>query len=144
MVALTISIFDPGHIDNAIVGGTQITLEALPQAHDGSVGHLFPVTGMSSVLDETADGFVKSDAVACVFLQRRVNAKRVYATVRSARMNVDGHKKGGQFFPSSDAHEILMVQSYKENNINPLRLTYFEGHLTGTRVCWLSSCEQYF
>ena len=90
--------------------------------------------GVSAVLDESADGFVKSDGVACVLLQRRATAKRVYATVRSARMNVDGYKKVGTFFPSSEAQQTLMVQTYKEARIDPLDLTYFEGHLTGTRV----------
>ena len=97
--------------------------------------------GVSAVLDESADGFVKSDAIACVFLQRRATAKRVYATVRSARMNVDGYKKVGTFFPSSEAQQTLMIQTYKEAGIDPLDLTYFEGHLTGTRVSEKLSCN---
>ena len=96
--------------------------------------------GVSAVLDESADGFVKSDGVACVLLQRRATAKRVYATVRSARMNVDGYKKTGTFFPSSEAQQTLMIQSYKEAGIDPLDLSYFEGHLTGTRVSEKLSC----
>ena len=90
--------------------------------------------GVSAVLDESADGFVKADGVACVLLQRRDTAKRVYATVRSARMNVDGYKKVGAFYPSNEAQEMLMVQSYRDAGIDPLSLTFFEGHLTGTRV----------
>ena len=90
--------------------------------------------GVSAVLDESADGFVKSDGVACVLLQRRATAKRVYATVISARMNVDGYKTIGQFFPSTKMQEDLMVQSYEESQIDPRSLTYIEGHLTGTRV----------
>ena len=97
--------------------------------------------GVSAVLDESADGFVKGDAVACVLLQRRATAKRVYATVRSARMNVDGYKKVGTFFPSSEAQQTLMVKTYKEAGIDPLKLTYFEGHLTGTRVSEKLSCN---
>ena len=90
--------------------------------------------GVSAVLDEKADGFVKSDGVACILLQRRATAKRVYATVLSVRMNSDGYKKVGTFFPSSEAQEALMVQTYKEAGIDPLSITYIEGHLTGTRV----------
>ena len=90
--------------------------------------------GVSAVLDESADGFVKSDGVACLLLQRRATAKRVYASVISARMNVDGYKKVGTFFPSSKVQEDIMVQSYRESKIDPLSLTYIEGHLTGTRV----------
>jgi fatty acid synthase len=90
--------------------------------------------GIPAVMDESADGFVKSDGVACLLLQRRANAKRVYATVVTSRMNVDGHKKKGSFFPSADAQQALMVDTYREAGIDPLKLTYFEGHLTGTKV----------
>ena len=90
--------------------------------------------GISAVLDESADGFVKADGVASVFLQRRHAAKRVYATVRSAQMNDDGYKTTGPYFPLTDAQQALMTDSYKEAAIDPLRLTYMEGHLTGTKV----------
>ena len=90
--------------------------------------------GVSAVLDESADGFVKGDAIACLLLQRSSSAKRVYATVRSARMNVDGYKTYGAYSPSSEAQESLMIQTYKEAGIEPLKLTYIEGHLTGTKV----------
>ena len=49
-------------------------------------------------------------------------------------MNVDGKKNVGMFFPSSEAQEDLMVMAYKEAGIDPLKLTYIEGHLTGTKV----------
>ena len=58
--------------------------------------------GVSAVLDQEADGFVKAEAVCCLFLQRRRDARRNYAHVRSARMNVDGHKKMGK-----PAHPML-------------------------------------
>ena len=90
--------------------------------------------GISAVLDESADGFVKADASVILFLQKASTAKRVYAKVLSSRMNVDGRKTGGMYFPSSEAQEELMVMAYKEAEIDPLKLTYIEGHLTGTKV----------
>jgi fatty acid synthase len=91
--------------------------------------------GMSSVLDREADGFVKAEAVCCALLQRRSDARRIYATILTARMNIDGNKTAtGMFFPSSDAQQELMVATYTEANIDPLELTYFEAHCTGTKV----------
>jgi len=91
--------------------------------------------GVSAPLEQSADGYVRSEAIACVLLQKRSTAKRIYGTVMSSKVNVDGRKNtGGLFYPSSEAQEELMIQSYKEANIDPLRLTYFEGHLTGTKV----------
>ena len=98
--------------------------------------------GISSVLDESADGFVKADAGACLLLQKRSTAKRVYATVLSSRVNADGKKNVGMFHPSSEAQEDLMVMSYKEAGIDPLTLTYIEGHMTGTKVNKTSRLEQ--
>ena len=90
--------------------------------------------GVSAVLDESADGFVKSDATCCLFLQKASTAKRVYAKVLSSRVNVDGKKTVGMFFPSTEAQEELMVMGYKEAGIDPLKLTYVEGHFTATKV----------
>ena len=44
-------------------------------------------------------------------------------------------KDMGMFFPSSELQEELMIQVYKEANVDPLKLTYFEAHATGTKVC---------
>ncbi|CAG2182259.1 unnamed protein product, partial [Oppiella nova] len=90
--------------------------------------------GVSAVLDEAADGFVKSEAVCCLFLQRRRDARRNYAHVRSARINIDGYKKMGMFFPSSEAQEQLMRLSYEKANVDPRDITYFECHATGTKA----------
>ncbi|CAG2166224.1 unnamed protein product, partial [Oppiella nova] len=122
-----------GHIDNAIVCGTHMTFEPFILQMAQELG-LCSARGVSAVLDEGADGFVKGEAVCGVFLQRRECARRVYASVRSARMNVDGHKTLGMFMPLSESQEELMVDTYKEANVDPLDLTYFEAHCTGTKV----------
>lgn len=90
--------------------------------------------GICAGMDESADGFVKGEGVACLFLQKRSGAKRVYAQVLSSRINVDGAKKMGMVRPSSEQQESLMVNTYEDAGIDPLRLTYFEAHCTGTKV----------
>jgi fatty acid synthase len=122
-----------GNIDNAIVCGTHMVFEPYVCQFQQETGLCSP-RGVSAVLDQSADGFVKGEAVCGVFLQRRRNARRVYATVLSAKMNIDGNKTIGMFFPSAEAQEDLMVRSYTEANIDPLALTYFEAHCTGTKV----------
>jgi fatty acid synthase len=90
--------------------------------------------GVSRVWDEDADGFVRGETVACLFLQRKPEAKRIYATVLHSRTNIDGYKKTGAFFPSSECQRDLMVTTNKEANIDPLEVNYFEAHGTGTKV----------
>ena len=122
--------------------------------------------GVSAVLDQEADGFVKAEAVCCLFLQRRRDARRNYAHVRSARINIDGYKKMGQsltmfililiingnrnyplltgmFFPSSEAQEKLMRLSYEKANVDPRDITYFECHATGTKVSYHVNFQKY-
>ena len=86
------------------------------------------------VWDEEANEFVRGEAVVSLFLQRKSDAKRIYATVLHSRVNIDGNKKVGMFFPSSEAQQDLMEKTLKEANIDPLKVTYFEAHGTGTKV----------
>ncbi|CAG2102743.1 unnamed protein product [Medioppia subpectinata] len=122
-----------GNTDAAIVCGTHMVFEPFINEFQVEYGICSP-RGVSAVLDESADGYVKSEAVCCLFLQRRRDARRVYAQVMSARVNVDGKKKMGMLYPSADAQEQLMIQSYRVAEIDPARLTYFEAHATGTKV----------
>ncbi|CAG2115234.1 unnamed protein product [Medioppia subpectinata] len=122
-----------GNTDAAIVCGTHMVFEPFINQVQQEFGICSP-RGVSAVFDESADGYVKSEAVCAVFLQRRRNAHRIYAQVVSARMNIDGKKKVGMFHPSADAQEQLMRQSYMSAKIDPARLTYFETHATGTKV----------
>ncbi|CAG2176384.1 unnamed protein product, partial [Oppiella nova] len=122
-----------GTIDRAIVGGSHMLFNPMISQYKQYMGMCSP-RGVSAVLDESADGYVKSDAVCCLFIQRANDAHRVYGRVVSARMGMDGYKTLGQFSPSSEAQEALMIEAYKCENIDPLKLTYFEAHATGTKV----------
>jgi fatty acid synthase len=90
--------------------------------------------GISRVWDEDASGYVRGETVCCIFLQKKSAAKRIYATVLNCRTNADGNKREGMFFPSYEMQKNLMIKTYKEANIDPLKLTYFEAHATGTKV----------
>jgi len=106
-------------------------------------GHVNSKYGISKVWDEDSDGFVRGETVACLFLQKRSNAKRIYATVIHSRTNVDGHKNMGMLFPSSELQKDLMIKTYKEANVDPLKVTYFEAHATGTKVIYFYSSIDY-
>ncbi|CAG2103412.1 unnamed protein product [Medioppia subpectinata] len=120
-----------GNINTAIVCGTHMLFEPFVLQFQQESGLCSP-RGVAAVLDQSADGFIKGEAVCCAFLQRRRDARRMYARVVNAKMNIDGNKTTGMFFPSADAQEELMIDTYNEVNINPLDLTYFEAHCTST------------
>ncbi|CAG2117390.1 unnamed protein product, partial [Medioppia subpectinata] len=122
-----------GNTDYAIVCGTHMDFEPFIFQFQQELGICSP-DGMSRVLDAAANGFVKAEAVCCVFLQRRQCARRLYGHILTAKMNVDGHKKMGMFFPSSEAQEELMRMTYTEANIDPKKITFIEAHATGTKA----------
>jgi fatty acid synthase len=82
----------------------------------------------------TANGFVRSEAICAIFLQRACDAKRVYATVLNSRSNSDGYKEEGIFHPSGNTHILLLDECYQECGADMNLLEYFEGHGTGTKV----------
>ncbi len=122
-----------GKCEQAIVGGTHINLQPFT-SHIYQTGHVNSPEGISKVWDEDADGFVRGETVACLFLQKKSNAKRIYATVLHSRTNIDGYKTMGTLFPSHELQRDLMIKTYKEANVDPLKVTYFEAHSTGTKV----------
>lgn len=85
-----------------------------------------------------ANGYVRSEAVCVMFLQKAQDAKRVYAKVLHAKTNSDGHKDKGITYPSRERQTELMEQLYEEIGIKPTSVDYLEAHGTGTRVSLLN------
>ncbi|XP_063924636.1 fatty acid synthase-like [Zophobas morio] len=90
--------------------------------------------GLCKVFDENANGYVRSEACACLFLQKAKNTNRIYAKVINVKGNNDGFKDEGITYPSSEMQEKLIAEIYRESNISPSSLSYIEAHCTGTRV----------
>lgn len=84
--------------------------------------------------DDSANGYVRAEAVVAVFLQRAKDAKRIYATVVHAKKNNDGYKEQGISYPSKKMQIILLEELYKECGVSPELVEYIEAHGTGTKV----------
>ncbi|CAG2108808.1 unnamed protein product, partial [Medioppia subpectinata] len=125
-----------GNVDKAIVCGTNFGLQPIMYQCQQALGVCSP-RGVSAPFDAEADGYVKADAVCAVLLQRRPEARRVYATVNTVRLNAEGTKMDGMYRPSSDAQESLMRCAYTDAGIDPSRLSYAELHCAGTQVRFL-------
>jgi fatty acid synthase len=85
----------------------------------------------------TANGFVRSEAICAMFLQRARDAKRVYATVLNAKTKCDGFKEEGILHPCGDMHRLLLEECYQECSADCSSLEYFEAHGTGTKVSFI-------
>ncbi|CAG2111951.1 unnamed protein product, partial [Medioppia subpectinata] len=122
-----------GKCKQAIVGGTQVCLQPFSNQIFQST-RLNAFDGIPKVWDEKADGFVRGETICCFLLQRKSEAKRIYATVLNSGVNIDGNKRMGMFYPSAERQEELMIKVYEEAKVDPLKVTYFEAHATGTKV----------
>ena len=133
LVAFDLAVTDLrlGKCETAIVGSAQVNLEPFI-SFMFQTNNMTSVDGIPRVWDKDANGFVRSEAIACVLLQRKSQAKRIYATVVHSKTNVDGYKQVGGFFPSKILQQKLMEETYIEAGIDPNQIDYFEAHATGT------------
>ncbi|CAG2102302.1 unnamed protein product [Medioppia subpectinata] len=122
-----------GDFDAAIVAGVNIAIKPLITAEFAKLGMLSPV-GRCKYLDASADGYVRSETVSVALLQRRRDARRVYATVIHSKVNSDGYKVEGQTFPSPKTQLSLIMATLKESEVNPNWIRYVEAHGTGTQA----------
>lgn len=117
--------------DQAIVGGVNICVRPASSLQFHKLNMLSP-DGKCHHLDSRANGYVRSESCSVIFLQRKNQAKRIYATIINAKTNTDGHKDEGITFPSYISQRNLMKEVVSEAKINPLDVVYVEAHGTGT------------
>nr|WLV27769.1 fatty acid synthase [Panonychus citri] len=122
-----------GQCDQAIVGGVSICLRPVSALQFHKL-NMLSNEGKCKHMDATADGYVRSEACSVVFLQRKSDAKRIYATVIHSKTNTDGYKKEGITHPSRDAQRDLMNEVLQESGVNPLEVNFVEAHGTGTKL----------
>ncbi|KAH0813343.1 hypothetical protein GEV33_009449 [Tenebrio molitor] len=122
-----------GQCDNAIISGSNLLL------HPGNTLQFFRLGVLSSegvcrVFDQDANGYVRGESIASIFLQKAKNARRIYAQIINTKVNSDGFKEQGITFPSTLAQKQLMTEIYDESGIHPSELSFLEAHGTGTQV----------
>ncbi|XP_065336360.1 fatty acid synthase-like [Cloeon dipterum] len=122
-----------GQCDAAIVGGSNLTLHPFISLQFARLGVLSP-EGKCKSFDAAADGYVRSETVAVIFLQKAKDARRIYATVMHTKTNCDGFKEQGITYPSGVQQGILLKEFYEECQVPPESLGYLEAHGTGTKV----------
>ncbi|KAK4878174.1 hypothetical protein RN001_010680 [Aquatica leii] len=122
-----------GKCDNALVCGKNVIQNL--SVHNGfhKLGVL-EVNGNSNVFDDSCNGYIRSESVAVVFVQKVLNAKRVYAEILNIKTNCDGFKDMGIVHPSDEMIASLIYQVYNEVEIDPINVSYVECHCTGTVI----------
>lgn len=80
------------------------------------------------------DGYVRSEGVVAVLLQKAKTAKRVYAKVLAAGSNCDGYKDDGITFPSGAQQVKLFRRVADLAGVDPSKIDFMEAHGSATRV----------
>ncbi|XP_065298319.2 fatty acid synthase-like [Dermacentor albipictus] len=122
-----------GRCEGAIVGAGNLNLDPCVAVNFRQLGVLSD-DGKCKAFDSSGDGYVRSETVGSMFLQRRSDARRVYAKVININVNTDGYKPEGIPFPSAIAHEQLLRATYAEADVDPRKVEYVEAHGTGTKA----------
>ncbi len=138
LVAINIGCKDlwSGEIECALVGGVNALLTP-----DTSIGFskatMLSPSGQCFAFDDRANGYVRGEGGGMMMLiplsKAIANGDRIYATVRAAVINQDGHTSS-MTVPGRDTQEAMLIEAYKQAGFPAKRVTYMEAHGTGTPV----------
>ncbi|MGA5040323.1 type I polyketide synthase [Streptomyces capoamus] len=124
-----------GEVDGALVGAANVMVT--PEVTIGLThfGGLSP-NARCATFGAGADGFVRGEGVAAVYLKRLdralLDGDRVHAVIVGTAVNNDG---GGPSLvtPSQEGQEDVLRQVYEGSGVPLDRVAYVEAHGTGTR-----------
>ena len=125
-----------GTIDAALAGGVNLTIHPYKYLSLSQVGFTAS-DGRCRSFGEGGDGYVPGEGVGAVLLKRLDDAVRdgdqIYAIVRSSVLN-HGGKTNGYTVPNPVAQGDLIVEAFRQANVDPKTLGYVETHGTGTSL----------
>jgi acyl transferase domain-containing protein/acyl carrier protein len=125
-----------GECEAALAGGTNLILSAacIMGAHNLGV---LSQDGKCKTLDESADGYVKGEGVAIVFLKPLKKAiddnDLIYAVIKGSATN-HGGKAHSLTAPNATSQTEVLCEAYKQSGFNLSDLGYYELHGTGTNL----------
>lgn len=121
--------------DGMLVGGALLYLDPSAVQDTGPMKGAFSPTGQCHTFDADADGYIRGEAVNCVYLKQLDDAIRdgdpIRAVIRGSATNSDGNTSLTQ--PSSAAQAAAIRMAYSNAGISDFNETgYLECHGTGT------------
>ncbi len=129
------SIWD-GQCSAALTGGVNAIIS--PHATIGfSKATMLSPSGQCYAFDARANGYVRGEGAAMVLIKPLSdaieNGDPIYAVIRSAVVNQDGHTSS-MTVPGVEGQSAMLRKAYRDAGIDPSHVTYMEAHGTGTPV----------
>jgi surfactin family lipopeptide synthetase A len=124
-----------GDCDMAVVGGARIVFAPVKHQHS-NIG-IESSDGVTRTFDEAADGTGFGEGSGAVVLKRLAQAEadgdQIYAVIKGSAVNHDGNTEGITN-PDSDSQAELLLSAWRNADVDPRTIGYFEAHGTATRV----------
>ncbi|KAJ8916587.1 hypothetical protein NQ315_000231 [Exocentrus adspersus] len=120
-----------GKVDAAMVVCFNIIYHPYETAEFGKLG-LLSRDGKCKVFSALRDGYVRSEAVVGLLIQKKSVCRRLYASIIGIATNQDGYKPEGITATSKEMQLQLLRKAYLKNGLDPNSVDYFEAHATGS------------
>ncbi|XP_031331261.1 fatty acid synthase-like isoform X1 [Photinus pyralis] len=122
-----------GKCDAAIVAAGHLCLKPKKTLEFSRLGVLSG-DGRCKSFDQSANGYVRSEAVGALFVQNVKAARRIYAKIINAKTNCDGYKEQGISVPAEKGQKALLMEFYRECGVEPSSIDFLETHGPGTKI----------
>ncbi len=123
-----------GDCDMALAGGVNLLISAVANIAFSKNG-MTSKDGRCKTFDKSANGYVRGEGVAAVFLKPLSKAikdnNHIYGIIIGSAEN-HGGKTNSLTAPNPNAQAELIVEAYERAGIEPGTVTYIETHGTGT------------
>lgn len=124
-----------GDCEKAAVSGVRVALTPYDIASE-KIG-IESSDGCTRTFDECASGSGLGEGIVSILLKPYSRAKRdndnIYAKIIGSAINQDGTSLG-MTAPNPKAQTDVILKAWRNNNINPDTIGYYEAHGTGTKL----------
>ncbi|MBN1646475.1 MAG: amino acid adenylation domain-containing protein [Spirochaetales bacterium] len=125
-----------GEFSSALVGGVNTIISPEVSLAFSTGGYLSP-DGLCRAFDHRANGYVRSEGAAAIYLKPLSQALKdkdhIYSTIIGSAVNQDGNTPGISY-PNRDSQIEAIKAACRNANIEISDIQYVEAHGTGTAV----------
>ncbi len=121
--------------DFAVAGGIQVNTQLTVKGQQTAMEMVESADSKVRTFDRNADGTVWGEGVGVLLLKPLSKAiddrDHIYAVIKGSAINNDG-ASNGITAPNAQAQEEVIVQAWRNAQVNPETISYIEAHGTGT------------